>query len=230
MEHGADEQDRSERVGHVEHVLRQRHHVGLEEHVDDVPDEHRRPRPEEQAVRQRAALPGVEREPRNHRDDEHRQWRIAREKEPHGQGRLLVEQRGVDEEDPGECHRGERGDDAVEHPVDIAGSPAADVRQAEDADADDHVTRQRDEIRHGRPIRGEIAEGAERLADTAAHEEHDQRDSDDHPRPARGGPIAPKADNGGRDRPRAEDQERGVGERTEQPERERQRRTRPRRP
>ena len=70
MEHGADEQNRSERVGDVEDVLRQRQHMGLEKHVDDVSDEHCRPRPEEETVRQRAALPGVERESRNHRDDE----------------------------------------------------------------------------------------------------------------------------------------------------------------
>ena len=158
---------------------------------------------------------------RNHRDDEDRQWRIAREKEPHGQGRLVVEQRGVDEGDRGERHCCEGGDDAVERPVDIAGSPVADVRQAEDADAENRVTRQRDEIRHERTIGGEIAEGAERLADTAAHEKHDERGGDDHPRPAHCGPIAPKPDDSGDDRPRAENQERGVDERTEQPERER---------
>ena len=133
-----------------------------------------------------------------------------------------MEERGVDEEDPGECHRGQCGDDAVEHPIDIANSTPADVRQAEDADADDHVPGQRDEVGHRRPMRGEVAEAAERLADAPAHEEHDQRRRDDHPRPARGGPVAPQADNRRRDRPRAEDQERFVSERAEQPERERQ--------
>ena len=135
---------------------------------------------------------------------------------------MLVEERGIDEEDPGECHRGQGGDDAVEHPVDIANSAPADVCQAEDADTDDHVAGQRDQVGHWRPIPGEVAEAAERLADAPAHQEHDQGRRDDHPRPAGGGPVAPKADNGGCDRPRAEDQERFVSDRAEQPERERQ--------
>ena len=135
---------------------------------------------------------------------------------------MLVEERGVDQEDPGECHRRQGGDDAVEHPIDIANSAPADVCQAEDADADDHVAGQRDEVGQRRPIRGEVAEAAERFANAPTHEEHDQCRRDGHPRPAHGGPVAPQSDKGGRDRPRAEDQERFVSNRAEQPERQRQ--------
>ena len=41
VEHRPDEEDTSERIGHVEDVLRQSQRVGLDEPVDDVPDEHR---------------------------------------------------------------------------------------------------------------------------------------------------------------------------------------------
>ncbi len=130
-----------------------------------------------------------------------------------------MEEGRVDQVDPGERQRSERGDRSVEEAVDVAPSATLDPGDSEEADAEEQVSRQGDEVGEQCTCRGEVAECLRRDAERATDQEREERGAHRDPGCSSGRVVPADPDDHRHGRTDAEEHEREVGGRAEEAER-----------
>ncbi len=218
MEHRDAHRQERECVRHVDDEQREPRDARVFEHVHDVADEHAAERDDEQPVRGNAAIVDDEGHLQDHDDEERRKCRVGREDEANSERRGLVRERGCDQVRPRHDERGQRGHQRVERRVEVeAGTAPAGAGDAGQPETEEDVAGRGEEVRDQRAMRGQVAEGPELLPECAAEEEEEERGRHEDERPPARGPVAAQPDDGRRHGGGAQEHERVLGQRAEQP-------------
>ncbi len=119
-------------------------------------------------------------------DEEGGEGGVHRERDASAEGQALLLERGRDQEDPRQRERGQPGDERVER-RDAVVPAFTEMRTGhrEQTDPECHIAEHAERLGVPRPVRREIAEGAEDLAQHAADEEQQHRGQAARPDPPR---------------------------------------------
>ncbi len=218
VQHRDAHREERECVGHVDDGQRKLGDARVFEHVDDVTDEHAPERDDEQPVGRDSPIVDDEGHLQDHDDEERRQRGVGREDEPNPERRGLVGERGRDQVRPRDHEGGQRGHERVEGRVEIepraAPAGACDAGQPE---AEQDVAGRGEEVRDQRTVGGQVAERPELLSECAADEEQEERRRHEDERPPARGPVPAQPDDGRGHRGGAQEHERVLRQRTEEP-------------
>ena len=207
-----------EGVRHVDDEQRKPRDPHVFEHVHDVADEHAAERHDEQPMRGDAAIVDDEGHLQDHHDEERRQRGVRREDEANPERRGLVRERGCDQVRPRHHERGQRGHQCVEGRVEVEpGAAPAGAGDAGQPQTEQDVARRGEEVGDQRAVSGQVAERPELLPEGAADQEQEERGGHEDERPAAGGPVAPEADDGRGHGRGAQEHERVLRQRAEEP-------------